>query len=322
MTPSKKVSLLFVSVLSSFSIAQAQADQSIKVMKSDGTVGSYRLLPMHHDLDHAADVQARLMSEAQRGSRVPSQYEIPHAMLPAIRDQGSRGTCAYFATVGLLETYYMNHSSSFGKTRLSEECLVDVRNWMADNSTTYTGDDKPDQRPDPNGDLPQSIVKTIAYYGVPVAQTYGSNLSCVYNGDNQYGNDVSVSDYSSIFSQGASFAFGKGLGFDVNMSPTIETVKALIANNIPVEVGVTVYNEYMDSSDWRFDPKLDNDSNLAGGHAILLTGYTVSNGKTIFTFKNSWGDSWGNAGFGTMDDALVANSWGYDPSFDMAVSVK
>jgi hypothetical protein len=278
-------------------------------------------LPVHFDPNHAAEVETRMRAESVRASTLPTQYQIPTNVLPPIRDQGQRGTCAYFATVGALETYYMNHSSSFGSTRLSEECLVDVRNWMVDNSSLYAGDDKPDLRPDPNGDLPQSIIKTIAYYGVPQAKNYSSSLSCVYDVDNENGSDVSLVDYQSIFSSGASFAFGKNLAFRYDSAPTIESVKALIAANIPVEVGVLVYNEYMYSSNWRFNPGIDTDDNIAGGHAILLTGYTVSNGKTIFTFKNSWGKSWGKSGYGTLDDALVKKSWEYDPSFDMSVSV-
>jgi C1A family cysteine protease len=321
MTPSKKVFALAVSLLSSVAVSQAKADPTAQVLKADGSFSTYKLLPLHHVPMHAAEVKARLMRESLRSAaHLPAQYQIPTKKLPAIRDQGNRGTCAYFATVGILESYFMGQSSSFGKTKISEECLVDVRNWMADNAE-YTGEDKPDMRPDPNGDLPQSIIKTIAQYGVPVAKSYSQDLSCEYNGDNENGMDVSVEDYTQIFSSGASPAYGKDLKFHYDQKPTIDSVKALIAANIPVEVGVVVYNEYMYGSDWRFDPAQDTEDNIAGGHAIMLTGYKTSNGKTIFTFKNSWGTSWGKAGYGTMDDALVMNSWGYDPSFDMTVSV-
>jgi hypothetical protein len=191
---------------------------------------------------------------------------------------------------------------------------------MAD-SADYAGADKPDVRPDPNGDLPQSIIQTISQFGVPEAKAYGETLSCEYNGFNENGLDLSLDDYTKIFSSGGSVAYGKSLKFNYDQKPTIESVKALIAANIPVEVGVVVYNEYMYGSDWRFNAEIDTEDHIAGGHAIMLTGYTTSNGKTIFTFKNSWGTTWGNAGYGTMDDGLVLNSWGYDPSFDMAVSV-
>ncbi len=46
----------------------------------------------------------------------------------------------------------------------------------------------------------------------------------------------------------------------------------------------------------------------AGGHALLLVGYSVnSEGRTVFKFRNSWGDQWGDAGYGTMGDGFLKN---------------
>jgi C1A family cysteine protease len=131
-----------------------------------------------------------------------------------------------------------------------------------------------------------------------------------------------MTDYLSTFSTYSSQAYAKGLTFDENTAPTIDTIRALIASGVPVEVGIVVYNEYMNEKDWRFNASIDTQNNIAGGHAIILTGYTTdSTGKTIFTFKNSWGSTWGYSGYGTLDDAILTNSWGYDPSFDFITSL-
>ncbi|MBC7419250.1 MAG: hypothetical protein H7328_00850 [Bdellovibrio sp.] len=114
---------------------------------------------------------------------------------------------------------------------------------------------------------------------------------------------------------------GKGFAFEVNGSPTIEAVKALLVRDIPVEVGIFVYNSYRATSDWRYDSRVDKRSNLIGGHAIQLVGFTTSGSQTIFTFKNSWGLSWGNAGYGTIDDGILAHSWSKDRNFDFIVSM-
>lgn len=37
---------------------------------------------------------------------------------------------------------------------------------------------------------------------------------------------------------------------------------------------------------------------VVGGHAVLLTGYDDS--RQLFKFKNSWGSSWGNRGYGYL----------------------
>ncbi len=323
MALSRSCFLLFLFSLLSLSALASEENILREVINSDGTVARYRLLPVHHDPSHAAVVQERLNSSLETMAG-PSKYEIPHKLLPPVRDQGMRGTCAYFATLGLLESYYMAKSPKT-PVRLSEECLVDVRNWMADESS-YKGADKPEVRPDPNGDLPTSIIKTIVKNGVPFARKYSTAVNCVYDGSNQVGTDLNLANYLETFTKGAhpSKTYGKAVKFNENTKPTVAAIRALIAKNIPVEVGILVYNEFMEggSSDWRFDPKVDTADQIAGGHAIILTGYkTTAKGTTIFTFKNSWNTSWGKAGFGTINAALLANSWGYDPTFDFIVSV-
>jgi hypothetical protein len=305
-----------------YSAAAEQIPPVHAVIKSDGTVAQYRFLSVHHDPAHAAIVARRLASVAPEAAAIPAQYQIPTSALPAVRDQGSRGTCAYFATVGVLETYYLARIPSKAGLTLSEECLADVRNWMFDQGSTYTGSDAPTQRPDPNGDLPVSIIRTIEADGVPPAEKFSPALDCTYNGSDTNGADISLTDYLGLFTgPDASTAYGKGLSFDQSTAPTLQRVKALIASNVPVEVGIVVYDEFMSEVDWRFDPTQDVANDVDGGHAILLTGYQVENGKTIFTFKNSWGATWGNAGYGTVDDGVLTNSWGYDPTLDFITSL-
>lgn len=301
----------------------------IQVKKVDGRISEYKLLPVKHDPSHAQTVKNRLMSKKRSVANLPSNYSISKSKLPSIRDQGLRGTCAYFATAGLIETYYMaQDAKKYKGINLSEECLVDLRNWMYE-TVSYTGTDKPTDRPDPNGDYPTLIIQTVKKYGIPAEKNYSNGLSCIYDGTNQAGGSVSVSSYSEIFSSAfvtsPSTSFAKGFTFDETTSPTIDRLKELISNNIPVEVGVLVYNRYVDpyqgSSDWAYDPNLDTEKEIAGAHAIQLVGYKTTGTKTTFTFKNSWDTSWGNLGYGTIDDALLTHSWSYDASLDFAASL-
>lgn len=315
-----KLFSLFVFVAMFTASFSNAAVPTVFVKKNDGSKVQYKLLPVKHDPRHAEVVERRLSLASK--SLFHKQYDIPSSVLPAIRDQGNRGTCAYFATVGLLETYYMTQPSTACCLKISEECLVGLRNWEYE-TDSYTGADKPDVRPDPNGDLPNSIALTIQHYGVPEAGHFGvseEQVDCVYDGNNEKGQSISLSLYE--IATKSSKPYGQGLKFDLNNGPTIDSIKELIALNVPVEVGVLVYWEYLDGrSDWRFNPKIDNEDNLAGAHAIQLVGFETKLGKTVFKFKNSWGKSWGEEGYGTIDEALLKKSWGYDPAFDFTTSI-
>ena len=292
--------------------------QDISILKANGTHAVVRLLPVHESVGHLNEVRQRLIDAQRRYAplALPASYQIAKEKLPVVRDQGQRGSCAYFATVGLTETYYLRRPTH-DRLDLSEECLVDVRNWMFDQDSKYAGDDKPRQRPDPDGDLPNSIIRTIERNGIPLEAKY-HQADCRYKWS---GKALDLAKYNDIFASGQSVPFAKGLTYDQNVKPTIEDVKALIAADIPVEVGILVYQEYFSDDAWRYRPYSDNDRTLAGGHAVILTGYRKSGSSTIFTFKNSWGEGWGSSGYGTMDDKLLVHSWGYDKDLDFIVSL-
>jgi C1A family cysteine protease len=293
------------------------------VVKANGSVSRYRLLPVHHDPDHATIVSQRLQESSRKHLDLPPEYQISKDSLPVMRDQGERGTCTYFATVGVIESYYLAKSSSNKGLTLSEECLTDVRDWMFDQGTQYKGEDQPGARPDPDGDYPSSIIKTITRNGVPLGVKYSDRVNCAYDGTDSDGVALSLTDYLSTFSSTSTptQAFAKGLRFDFNTTPSLDQIKASIVANHPVEIGLVVYTEYMSQVDWRFDPKADIDSNISGGHAVMLTGYKTANNKTVFTFKNSWGENWGAAGYGTLDDQIITHSWGFDPNYDFILSL-
>lgn len=305
-----KAALISVFAFFIFSQNSIAANEAV-VRKHDGSTGHYKLLPVHSDPSHAKVVEAR--PEFTRAN-VPEKYQIPQSMLPPVRDQETRGTCVYFATVGIVETYNISKGDT---TRLSEQCLVGLRDWEADEAS-YTGDDKPvGYRPDPDGDNLDLVAKTVSYYGVQEAKKY-SDRDCRYNGAKD-SKPTSLDEYNSLFTANETQAFGKGHAVEIDRAPTIERLKELISQNIPVEIATLVYMEHMYTDSWSFGAGTAA-SGLAGGHAIILTGYKSSKNRTWFTFKNSWGSQWGSSGYGLIDDRLLKKSWGEDPSYDMVVS--
>ena len=50
----------------------------------------------------------------------------------------------------------------------------------------------------------------------------------------------------------------------------------------------------------------DDENDHRGNHAIVIVGYkeSVSNGL-LFLFKNSWGENWGDGGYGWLTERFI-----------------
>ncbi len=70
----------------------------------------------------------------------------------------------------------------------------------------------------------------------------------------------------------------------------------------PCVLGVEVFAGMMNTKTG-FVPMPKKDENPLGGHAICAAGYDDKKG--LIKFKNSWSDSWGEAGFGYLPYAYI-----------------
>ena len=75
--------------------------------------------------------------------------------------------------------------------------------------------------------------------------------------------------------------------------------RSLIING-PFMAGVDVYESWFTdkASKTGLIPMPKKKEQYQGGHAICIAGYDDS--KKLFKFKNSWGDGWGNEGYGYL----------------------
>ncbi|MDD5730875.1 MAG: C1 family peptidase, partial [Candidatus Omnitrophica bacterium] len=83
------------------------------------------------------------------------------------------------------------------------------------------------------------------------------------------------------------------------LSSLIEMKRSLLLNG-PFLAGVQVFNSWFNKAASRTGiiPMPQDSEEAVGGHAICIAGY--DDGKKIFKFKNSWGASWGDKGYGYL----------------------
>jgi len=85
-------------------------------------------------------------------------------------------------------------------------------------------------------------------------------------------------------------------------------MRACLASGQPFVFGISVYQSFMDAQDGTIPTpmSLPNDKPLNEGHALLAVGYDDT--KEVFLFRNSWSETWGKQGYGTIPYAYLTSS--------------
>jgi C1A family cysteine protease len=79
---------------------------------------------------------------------------------------------------------------------------------------------------------------------------------------------------------------------------TVDEVKAALQQIGPVVTGLAVYSAFETDTVAKSGkvPDVTSKDTLLGGHAICIVGYDDK--KKLFKFRNSWGEHWGEGGYG------------------------
>jgi hypothetical protein len=194
---------------------------------------------------------------------LPSKYSRRLSLGP-VRDQGSFGSCVGFASSGVKDSQEGIKSSPLYIYKRCKEL---------------------DGIPDQEGTYPRVAMKVLSDYGVcpeglfPYSGMSWPNMPSVPAGADQSALQFKIGAYAKI--------------------GTINEVKQAIVKDGPVLGAILVCENFINTGSNGI-VELPN-GQMMGGHAICVTGYDdnmKANGYTgFFEVRNSWGVSWGEAGF-------------------------
>jgi hypothetical protein len=223
----------------------------------------------------------------------PATYTLAS---PPVRNQEQIGSCTAFTGSAANEILHYYQSGSFPAT-LSPLYLYYVERVKIEG-------DRISQDPGAEMiDIPEALqeygqcIETDYAYPVNANETAGPNTKAFKTAPN-----------AAAVSNALNYEIGPGSSnyAMVNQGDTASVI-SLLRSNIPVMMGFNVYDnsaysifEGLNTSNYTYSPLTSSGSlksglKLLGGHANVIIGY--DNNKQAFLMENSWGTSWGNAGY-------------------------
>lgn len=208
------------------------------------------------------------------------------------KDQGDIGSCTAFAGAGLMELFYRKNMNKTVNDLYSEKFLyyatrVNVAKWPANEDS---------------GAFLRDTMKAMVTYGVSLETTFPylrpGETTC------RYGDAPPPSAYTeALNNQVTKYATIS----NSSSSQLLSDLKNLLQNGYAFIAGINCYeNIYNDVKGLIQLPQ----GQIIGGHAILFVGYDDS--RQVLKFKNSWGGTWGDNGYGYLPYQYVLSNNLYD----------
>jgi C1A family cysteine protease len=250
-------------------------------------------LDTHEFKQPLADAKA-LLAHAP-SEKVPKRIDNRRYCSP-VEDQGDLGSCTANAVVGMLE--YMMRRGLGQHTDLSRLFLYRVTRRLLGS----TGD---------SGAYIRTTIKAAAAFGVPPEQFFPYDIKRYEEEP-----DAFLYSYADNFK---ALKYARLDIYNADGKRTINNVKHALASGFTVAFGFPVYSSL---SECPYVPYPTAKDSLLGGHAVLAVGYDdevrVDDGVGKVTkegcliFRNSWGDEWGDGGYGLLPYKYVENGLAVD----------
>jgi C1A family cysteine protease len=192
-------------------------------------------------------------------------------VLSPIRDQGNRGTCLAFAVTSLHEVHRA------GRAPVDEDLAVEALYWGC---KQIDGDWS-------TGTSFQSASAALLRWGQPIETVWPYDP-----------NRLDGTPYQAPITPSNVDWFQAELRSEAATSANVRT---LLASNLPVALGITLYPSfYRPSNSGHIADPLPGEPKK-GRHAVVAVGYDA--GRILV--RNSWGNYWGLSGYGWISNSYV-----------------
>jgi hypothetical protein len=209
--------------------------------------------------------------------------------------QGHRPSCAIFAVVGALE---YERSKAIGQVeKLSEDYLIWATRQVSGRQTIKGQTDEQSALLtlflDDLGFSLDEVLAALHAYGVPTAAEMPNGTGRRMSKIEKPGPDLiaSAREHRRIVSEVLP---------GITPGACLDNVLHSLNEGVPVVVGF-YWPSRVDASTGSI---LAQDRPTPYGHAVTLVGYSSDNGERDhirFTFRNSWGQEWGENGYGSVE---------------------
>jgi C1A family cysteine protease len=226
-------------------------------------------------------------TRALKPKAIPTSFSL-RSNMPPIYDQGELGSCVANATCALLSCA----NRAVRRTHFTGSRLF---MYFIGRGLDAITDSEPMQLVSDVGLYMASALDGVRQYGVLDESIYP------YNTDN-----FAFIPSSTVFARAAR---SKNIAY-ASVSKNLTDLKTRLAAGFPIMFGILIYENFFDSDNGDIPMP---EGEVLGGHALVLVGYNDSTSK--FTFRNSWGTSWGDRGYGTIPYDYLTSEDAFQPFY-------
>lgn len=215
----------------------------------------------------------------------------------SVKNQGQRGTCTYFVITSLIESLF---KKEFKKNLdLSEEYIA----WA---SKAEKG-----LRANEEGSSVAVNAVTVQELGLLLEEDmpyqpswFEEGYPCAGQKNAKIIDPICYSHAGPNPLSLKNIINADNIVFEAVGSSSLELIKALSHRKNPVSFSMLGHPDTWETKtgELKLTKKMKEECQKklvkCGGHSILVTGYDMD--RKVFTVKNSWGENWGNRGYGTI----------------------